>query len=182
MTPVEVDDSGKRFLIALYDAAGGDISVTASMYDIGTAAGLDRDGASRVAEDLIGLQLLEIKSLSGGVSLSKEGAEAAVKLGAAPAGAEEAGKRLGEDPIIDETAGQAVEQVASEIKSNIGGMNLGYDILCDLVADLKTIDAQMSSSRPKTAVIRECFRSIEEILEKAGLRDNADSINRLLGE
>ena len=181
MIPSEVDDIGRRFLVELYDTAGGDTSPTASMYDIGTAVGLDREAASRIAEDLIGQQLIEIKSLSGGISLTGEGAETAVKLGAAPASGDEAGMVLGDDPVVDEAAARAVEQTAAEIKCKIGGMNLDYDVLCDLVADLKTIDAQMASSRPKTVIIRESFQSIKETMENAGGPENTGSIHRLLG-
>jgi len=48
------------------------------------------------------------------------------------------------------------------------------------MADLKTIDAQMISPRPKTAIIRECFRSMKVTLEKAGNTGSLEEIDQLL--
>jgi hypothetical protein len=39
------------------------------MYDVGEGLGMDRDTSSRVAETLIGLQLVEIRTLSGGIGI-----------------------------------------------------------------------------------------------------------------
>lgn len=72
------------------------------MYDIGQALGLDKDAARHLGEQLIGEGLLEIVSLSGSVSLTAEGSQAA-DTGSAPgpAGAGgsakvlDAGKELG---------------------------------------------------------------------------------------
>ena len=61
-------------------------------------------------------------------------------------------------------------------------LSLNFESLSELMADLKTIDAQLSSSRPKTAIIRECLRSLKETLE--GLADNESlvKVRSLLGE
>jgi hypothetical protein len=37
----------------------------------------------------------------------------------------------------------------------------------ELMADLKTTEAQLASSRPKTAIIRECLRSVLGVVENA---------------
>lgn len=47
------------------------------MYDIGQALGLDKEAARRMGEQLIGDGFLEIISLSGSVSLTEEGRQAA---------------------------------------------------------------------------------------------------------
>jgi len=64
----------------------------------------------------------------------------------------------------------------------VGNLGLDFEGLSELMADLKTIDAQLSSSRPKTAIIRECLRSLKETLE--GLADNESlvKVRSLLGE
>jgi hypothetical protein len=51
-----------------------------------------------------------------------------------------------------------------------------------LMADLKTIDAQLASPNPKTAIIRECFRSIVGVLKAVDNNDTLKSIKTLLGE
>ena len=75
MTISELDESGRQFLIQLFEQTRGDPSVQVSMYDLGNDLGLDRDASSRVAEILMGLQLVEIRTLSGGIGISTEGVD-----------------------------------------------------------------------------------------------------------
>ena len=44
------------------------------MYDIGGLLGMDRDTASSMAQELMGQQLAEIRTLSGGIGISADGA------------------------------------------------------------------------------------------------------------
>ena len=74
MNNSELDESGQQFLIQLFEQTGGDSSAQASMYDVGEGLGLDRDTSLRVAETLMGLELVEIRTLSGGIGISTEGA------------------------------------------------------------------------------------------------------------
>ena len=178
MSSSELDESGQQFLIRLFEQTRGDTSAQVSMYDVGKDIGLDRDTSSRVAEGLIGLQLVEIRTLSGGIGISAEGAGEVKRLmgGAVPTG--ESHRKLTDQPILDQTSSQAVEQAAAELKSKAGNLGLDFEGLSELMADLKTIDAQLSSSRPKTAIIRECLRSLKETLD--GLADNA-SLSKVRG-
>jgi hypothetical protein len=50
------------------------------------------------------------------------------------------------------------------------------------MADIKSIDAQLGSSRPKTAIIRECLRSIKEVLEDLADSESVVQVRALLGE
>jgi hypothetical protein len=49
------------------------------------------------------------------------------------------------------------------------------------MADLKTIDAQLESSRPKTAIIRECLRSVLAVCKNSGDNKIFDRIRTLVG-
>ena len=152
------------------------------MYDIGEHLGLDRDAASKVAEELIGLQLVEIRTLSGGIGISTEGANEVSSLtGGVSLGDGSPGK-LADQFVMDPVSCQGVEQVVGELKSQAGNLGLDFDGLSELMADLKTIDAQLGSSRTKTAIIRECLRSIKEVLDGVGSRDSLAKIRALLGE
>jgi len=182
MSSSELDESGQQFLIQLFEQARGDTSAQVSMYDVGKDIGLDRDTSSRVAQDLIGLQLVEIRTLSGGIGISAEGAGEVKRLtgGAAPTG--ESHRKLTDQPILDQTSSQAVEQAAAELKSKAGNLGLDFEGLSELMADLKTIDAQLSSSRPKTAIIRECLRSLKATLERLADNESLLKVRSLLGE
>ena len=182
MTISELDETGQEFLIQLFGQTGGDPSAQVSMYDIGEGLGLDRDTSSRVAETLIGLELVEIRTLSGGIGISTEGAnEVKLLTGGVPAADGSPGK-LTDQPVMDPFSCRGVEQAAGELKSRAGNLGLDFDGLSELMADLKTIDAQLDSSRPKTAIIRECLRSIKELLQGAGNGDSLSTVRALLGE
>lgn len=182
MTISELDEDGQQFLIQLFEQTRGDTSAQVSMYDVGKDIGLDRDTSSRVAEGLIGLQLVEILTLSGGIGISTEGADEVKRLMGGTALTGESPHKLTDQPIMDPISAQLVEQAVGELKSKAGNWGLDFAGLSELMADLKTIDAQLSSSRPKTAIIRECLRSLKETLE--GLADNESlvKVRSLLGE
>ncbi|MGD9058432.1 MAG: hypothetical protein PVF38_19970 [Desulfobacterales bacterium] len=182
MATDELDESGQQYLIQLFEQTNGDTGAQVSMYDVGEVLGMDHDTSGQVAETLIGLQLAEIRTLSGGIGISAEGA-AEVKglMGDAPPAGETPG-RLSDLPIMDANGCQAVEQVADALKSQTGNLRLDFDGLSELMADLKTIDAQLGSSRPKTAIIRESLRSIKAILEAQTETECLMDVKRLLGE
>ena len=178
----ELDESSKQFLIQLFEKTGGDVSAQVSMYEIGEGLGLDRDDSSRAAETLIGLQLAEIRTLSGGIGISADGADEVKRLMGGSAATGDAPGRLPDQPLMDPTSCQGVEQITGELKSLAGNLGLDFDSLSEMMADLKTIDAQLDSSRPKTAIIRECLRSIKDNLEGLANADSLDKVKGLLGE
>lgn len=177
-----LDEHCRQFLIQLFEQTNGDPSVKASMYEVGASLGMDRDTSCRVAETLIGLQLVEIRTLSGGIGIRSEGAEEIKDLigDTAPAG-KSLGK-LSDRPLMDQIGCQAVQQVAEEIKGMAGRLGLDFDGLATLMADLKTIDAQLGSAKPKTGIIRECLRSLNETLEGSAESGIPVKIRKLLGE
>lgn len=182
MTENEIDEIGQRFLVELCERTEADTTAQVAMHNIGASLGLDKDASAHAAEELMGLQLVEIRTLSGGIGITPEGVEEAHRLGARTASAEESQPRLGDAPIIDGVGCEAVQEIAAHLKSQVGELGLAFDDLTEMVADLKTIDAQMVSSRPKTAIIRESLRSIRGVLEKAGAVDRIVPIKNLLGE
>lgn len=182
MTSGGLDERGQQFLIQLFEQTSGDPSVQASMYAVGESLGMDRDTSCRVAETLIGLQLVEIRTLSGGIGISTEGADEVKSLMGGAALTGESHHTLTDQPIMDQISCQAVEQATGELKSKAGNLGLDFDGLSELMADLKTIDAQLSSSRPKTAIVRECLRSLKETLEGLAESESLLKVRSLLGE
>jgi hypothetical protein len=182
MSSSELDETGQQFLIQLFEQTSGDSSKQVSMYDVGEELGLDRDTSSHVAETLIGLQLAEIRTLSGGIGISTEGADEVKRLTAGVSLADGSPGKLTDQPVMDPVSCRGVEKAAGELKSQAGNLGLNFDGLSELMADLKTIDAQLGSSRPKTAIIRECLRSIKEVLENLADNDSLLKIRDLLGE
>lgn len=159
-------DTRQAFLFKLADATQSDPERQASMYDIGQSLGLDRNQSQRLVEDLVAEGFVEIRSLSGGVGLTSSGAEVADKTtGSAEAG----GDRISGEPILTESDQTVINSILVHLHSQAGELSWNFDLLTDLMADIKTIDAQLKSNRPKLAIIRECFRSIHTVLDLAGV-------------
>jgi len=177
-----LDEHSRQFLIQLFEQTNGDPSARASMYEVGESLGMDRDTSCRVAETLMGLQLIEIRTLSGAIGISSDGAEEIKGLMGDIALTGISPGKLSDQPIMDQIGCQAVQQVAGEIKSRAGKLVLDFDGLSALMADLKTIEAQLDSSKPKTAIIRECLCSLKENLEDSAEKEILVKIRGLLGD
>jgi hypothetical protein len=182
MSLYEIDDTGREFLLQLYQQANGDPAVQISMYDLGEQLGLDRQAASRVAEQLIALQLVEIVTLAGGIAISNDGLkEIQASFGDLTATGETVAQ-LGAEPILDQSRSQAVACVMDQIKAQAGNLGLEFETLGELMADLKTMDVQLQSPRPKTAIIKACLRSVKDTVEGRSPGDSLAKISGLLGE
>jgi hypothetical protein len=181
MNPDELDITGQQYLIQLFEQTKGDSTVQVSMYDIGDQLGLDRDTASTVAQELMGYMLVEIRTLSGGIGISADGSQMARKLIGPGASSGDEFSELDEAPLLNSSGRQAVEQIATELKNQAGSLGLDFDTLTELMADLKTIDAQLGSSRPKSAIIRECLRSVLAVCKNFGDNNISDRIRTLVG-
>jgi len=177
----DVKEKLPLFLVELYVQTQGDPSTTVSWFDIGETMGLDREASTRLAENLFGTGLAEIKTLSGGIGITAAGVAEAQQSGASITRKGDPGLVLG-NTVLNEAACQAVERIVADLKSQIGEKRLDFDSLAELMADLKSIDAQMSSPNSKTAIIRECFRSIIGVLQKTGDTDSLIPLKTLLGD
>ena len=180
MTDSDLDDLSQQFLITLFEQTQGDVSIQVSMYDIGELLGMDRAMASGVAQELMGRQLAEIRTLSGAIGISSDGAAKIQSLMGPPASTPSKSEQLGDAPVLTSGGRQAVTQIVSALKDQTGSLGLDFDTLGELIADLKTMEAQLDSSRPKTAIIRECLRSVLDVVEKAEDRQMAGRVRQLV--
>lgn len=177
---IGADETLRAFIMALHaqTAAGG--PQQASMYTVGESLGMDRQEAQRAGEALIGMGLVEVRTLSGDIGLSDEGAALCESQTDSDLGPGNTAKGLGDAPIMTDADRSVTEIMVGQLKYLAGDKSWAFDVLTDLMADLKTIDAQLLSSRPKTAIIKECFRSVQSLLTDAGHADVAEEIRRIL--
>jgi hypothetical protein len=168
-------------MIQLFEQTRDDQSAQVSMYDIGGRLGLERDAASKVAQELIGLQLVEIRTLAGGIGISAAGSEMVQALIGPLAADPGDSTKLGSEPLLDSAGRHTLEKITAEIKDQAGTLGLDFDTLAELMADLKSIDAQLESSRPKTAIIRECLHSLSGVLKGKPNSPLNASVNGFLG-
>lgn len=173
-------DNDINFLHSLFEATQGDGSVQVSMYELGEAMGLDKEQAAQVAEWVIGAGWAEVKTLSGGIGISQMGVEKAVSLGAKmPADADEVVK-LGEEAILSDEVRKVVESVLASLKLEVVDQAFDFDAFAEIIADIRTLEMQLVSPRPKTALFRAGFESMKAVLEKARHIAPLDQINQLL--
>lgn len=178
---MELDElQGKQFLDQLYRQTGGDTAVQVSMYEVGTALGLERGEAASLAESLIVDGLVELKTLAGGIGITDEGL---ASLGfAAPAGpAAAVTVSLSPGPVTTEQDRQIIAELIRRIKASLSGRSLAYDKMEEIVIDLKTIELHLLSPRAKTGVLREVCRSLHQALAAAGIEEAAAALKAVVG-
>jgi hypothetical protein len=175
-----IDEPTRRFLASLHEETAGDLSLQVSMYDIGEKIGMDRSEATRAAENVLAEGWAEVRTLSGKIGMTQEGIDACQAVSGGAKGREDTIRPLGPGVSLDPEVRQGVEQVAAELKLKVQTAGLTFDALAELVADLRTIDVQLSSPRAKTAIIRACLRSVLEQMTTNGLTEDLASLKRLL--
>lgn len=157
------DQDTRQFVSVLFEKTGGNAQKQVSMYDIGESIGLDRASSSRIAELLMTSGMIEIRTLSGGIGLTQNGvSEAQSHLNPESVNTR---SRLGSGPVIQQHERESLEHVLSIIKSRIGKLGLDYDTLTDIMADIRTMESHLLSSRAKTIIFRECLTGINVMLK-----------------
>ena len=173
MPAMNLSPPSRQFLENLYTRTGDDAEAQISMYELGTALGLDREESRTTAEDLMAEGLLEIRTLSGGVALSDAGRALFTNEGAGEATSED--NRLGATSPMDQRQRELVEQALTLIKAEMGSPKLDYEVLTEMMADVRTIEAQLISPRAKTAVVRACLEGLRD-LAASPWRERLDTI------
>lgn len=163
---MDIDDVlSKGFLEELYRQTGGDAESQVSMYDVGAVIGLEKNEAGSLAEQLIVQGQVELKTLAGGVSITSEGL-AVLGLSVPDSHSPENAFQLGNGPVADDTDRDTVQRIIEKIKKELSELSLEYDLLEEIIIDLKTIEVYMLSPRPKVAVFLEIFRSLKNAFER----------------
>jgi len=155
--------SRQRFLQALYNRAEGDFDLQISMYDLGTDLGFEKDEAAVFAQELFIEGLAEMKTLSGGMGITQKGLKA-LDITITPKNNPHS-FRLESSPVLDEQGKKTVQELLNKIRKALDSKALPFDLMEEIVIDLKTIEVQMLSPNPKTRIIREVFKFIDQNLK-----------------
>jgi hypothetical protein len=170
------------FFRSLFIRTGGNIQKQVSMHEIGSEAGLDKSASKTVAEELMSLGLIDIRTLSGGIGLTEEGTLEAQNRFADVPSISAGNIKLGNDPVVSEKNRATITDILTDLKPRIGKLGMAFDDLTELIADIQSLEAQMQSSRPKTAIVRECFRSMRPTLAIGKETEILPRINSFLAD
>lgn len=166
----------KAYLFQLYSMAQGDPLVQVSMYEVGEILGLEKAEAGTLAEALFIEGYAELKTLSGGIGITRQGL-AALDMKINYQGDE--ALQLGSGPVMEDQGKESLGKILGEIKAFMEGGKTPYVQLEEMVMDIKTIEIQMLSPQPKTGIIREILRSIAKCLA-AGDEDLKGKLDALI--
>lgn len=173
------EQTEKSFLDELYRQTGGEPQNQVSMYEVGSAIGYDKNTAGSLAEELMVKGLAELRTLAGGISITAEGLAILGISAPSTAGSTDA-VHLSEGPVVSSEDIAVISDICNEIKADIAMRKTSYERLEEIVIDLKSIEVQLLSPRPKTAVIREIFRSLLEQLRAIEGAAAAPQLEKLL--
>ena len=163
---MELDNPEARaFLAQLFVITGSDMDNQASMYDIGDALGLEKTEAGDLAQMLFVQGFAELKTLSGGIGITQQGLAA---LGEKIKAVDGDDHVLGSHTVLTQEDRDAIDALQKSTKQMVPGLGLEYEQMEELMIDMKTIDVQMLSEKPKTSVIRELFLSLHHNLHDCG--------------
>ncbi len=178
---MDIDDLMiKGFLEQLYRQTGGDAENIVSMYDVGAVIGLGKSEAGNLAEQLIVQGQVELKTLSGGVSITADGLMV-LGISAPLANSPESDLRLGNGPVVNDADRDNIDRIIQKIKEELSDQSLEYDLLEEIIIDLKTIEVYMLSPRPKVSVLLEIFRSLKDAFETVRSSKIATLLTTIIG-
>lgn len=169
----------KNFMLELHSATGGELDAQVSMYEIGTILGLDKGGATAMSQDLMVEELVELKTLSGGIGITEKGLARLQQEGLISGPAPSA-VRLSAGPVIDGQDRREIDGLLVEITATtLSGPN-GYQQFAELVFAVKTLEVQLLSPRPKTGIVRATLADIAGNLATLAATDLAKRITTFI--
>jgi hypothetical protein len=144
-------DDMERFLKGLCQESQRETDRQFSMYTIGEQLGFDREYAGRMGEEIIAQGWAEIRTLAGDIGITTAGLE---YLDSVMGKGDDQTPRLGSQFLMDDSSLTYLEGLIAELKVALGQSRLDYDTLAEIVADLKSLEAQFVSPRIKTGIVR----------------------------
>jgi hypothetical protein len=185
-----IEDMKKKrfqFLYKLYNLTGGDEFKWFNKFQIGEEQGFDRDLTANIAQYLKGEGLIEFRAIGGIIGISHWGVREIEEALSNPdipthhfppiniisigqmisSQIQQASPDATQVVTIDEDRYEELKEVIQSLKESIDKLDLESQNKSNLQAEIQTIEAQMSSSKPKVTIITECLGSIRRILEEA---------------
>lgn len=174
-----LENSSMDFLIELYNLTEGDLDKQISMQKIGINLGLEKNAATSLGEELIMSECLELKTLAGGVSLTSRGLEILGKAGYGNSSVQQKYQLSGQ-PLLTSQDKNVVLELLAELRKSLSQKSMNYEIMEELVIDIKTLETQLLSNQPKLTIVLAVFSSLSSLTEKIGLSEIAGHLKALV--
>ena len=153
------------FLHELFQQVGSKEIPQISMYDVGANIGLDKDKAAALAEELMIDDLVELKTLAGEIGITEAGLELLQRNGLI-AGRVTTSHTLSGEVVLTEGDRQVIEEILAAIRQALTQNSTDYEVIEEAIIDMKTIEVQLLSPQPKTAVVLAVFSSLKNLLRR----------------
>lgn len=163
-------DSITTFLLELYRQTEGDPEKQASMQSVGEAVGHDKTEATALAEELMINELVELKTLAGGIGITEAGLAVLAENGMISGKTEKTLSLSGEKVLTGEDRA-VLDELLAELRKAVAAGSSDYADLEEAVMDIKTLEVQLLSPRPKAAVAIGVMDSLGIFLKKISRED-----------
>ncbi|MCW2963171.1 MAG: hypothetical protein JWO17_423 [Actinomycetia bacterium] len=180
------------FLRAVYDKSAGNRLARLGLHSLADELGIDHDEAHKIADYLVGENLLEWRTMGDGghMAITHSGIKEIEEVISAPDEGTEHFPPLviAENYIhVGSMVGSSLQQgtqdsvqisastldvaelkaLVHEIREALGAAPLAQEEQEEAAADLATLDAQIASPRLKPGIVRESLSSLQRIMEGA---------------
>lgn len=191
VAPISLEEKkAKRlqFLYNLHELTGGSEFKVINMFDIGNSLGLDRRTTADIAQYLRQEGLLEFSTVGGGIQITHFGIREVEEAMSNPQQPTQyfppainviSVGQMTNSQIVQASPGATQELIISpdqreellkeieSLKKVIEQYSIEQEQILEINAEIKTIEEQLKSPRPKRKIIYECGKSIRNVLEGA---------------
>lgn len=176
-----------QFLHRLYEKTDGNEHKRIDMWELGNELGFDKEETNKLSQYLVSEYLMEYAALGGIIAITHQGVievEDALSHPEAPTqyfppvniiNIHHMQNSQIQQGTINSTQSQSIElktkndiqEFIELLKDKLPDLCLETEDMAEIEADISTVQSQVSSSRPKKAILRECLNSIQRLLEGA---------------
>lgn len=155
----------KSFLYELYMQINDQKLEQVSMHSVGDNLGMDKAEATALAEELMISDLAELKTLAGEITITSAGLELLQEHGLV-AGKTTQSCRLSGGAVLTDGDLKIIQEILSVVKRSVAHDTSEYSQLEELVVDVKTLETQLLSPQPKTAIALAVLSSLKKSFQK----------------
>lgn len=155
------------FLNELHNQMEGQDIPQISMHTVGNSLGMEKNECSALAEELMISELVELKTLAGDITITPAGLEVLQSKGLIT-GVSSTSYELSGELVLTTGDQEIIEEITRIIKEEISVGEFDYQSIEQCVIDLKTLEVQLLSSQPKTAIFLAIMSSLNKCFVKMG--------------